>query len=127
VLVHAGLLLLRAAVSRDATECAINIFSFLGYLLPAGFLAALWAPDFAFVSSKLFMQVLDPSGPAEMESMALRPAYRAAQQGSLRLALSLLKPRLRADPWNYEALVLKARLQRHLNRRWRARWTPAMA
>jgi hypothetical protein len=122
-LVHLGMLAMRVPFSSTESVQAERLFSFFGYLLPAVFLAALWTSDLTFTFSKAFLQLIDPGGPAETEVSSLRPAYRAARQGELRLALSLLKPKLLAEPANYEALLLKARLHRQLNQPWRAKRT----
>jgi hypothetical protein len=121
VLVHLGLLALTIPFGASDTVQSGNIFSFFGYLLPAAFLAALWTWDLTFSLSKALLQLIDSGGPDETENLSLQPAYLAAQQSELSLALSLLKPKLLAEPGNYEALLLKARLHRRLNHKWRAK------
>jgi hypothetical protein len=120
-LVYFGLLALRVPFEMTGTVRADNLFGFFGYLVPAVLLAALWTPDLTFSMSKAFVQLIDSGGPEETENSSLRPAYRAASQGELRLALDLLKPKLLAEPGDYEALVLKARLHRQLNHNWRTK------
>ena len=125
VLVYLGLLALRIPVSLAATNRGTNVFAFFGFVLPAALLAAVWASSFTSVLSTLTLQLIDPAGADETEDTRLKPAYVAARQGQYRLALKLLKPKLLLDPRNYEALILRARLHRQLNRKWRAKWTLA--
>ena len=125
VLVYLGLLVLRIPVSQAAANRGTNVFAFLAFLVPAALLAAIWASSFTSLLSNLLLQFIDPAGLDETEDSRLRPAYEAARQGQYRLALKLVKPKLLLDPWHYEALVLQVRLQRQLNRKWRARWTLA--
>jgi hypothetical protein len=124
-LVYVGLFALRIPVSLAPENRGINVFAFFGFLVPAALVAAIWAPCFASFLSQLSLQLIDPSGPDQTEDTRLKPAYDAARQGQYRLALKLLKPKLLLDPRNYEALVLKARLHRQLDRKWRAKWTLA--
>jgi hypothetical protein len=119
------LLALRIPVKLDAANRGNNVFAFFGFVPPATLLAAVWASSFTCFLSNSFLQLIDPSGPDVTEDTRLRPAYVAARQGQHRLALKLLKPKLLIEPGNYEALILKARLHRQLNRKWRARWTLA--
>ena len=119
-LVGFGLMTLRIPVGLSLAERGTNVFAFFGFLVPAALLAAVWAGDITFFMSKLFVSLIDPSGPEETEDIRLRPAYEAARQGNSRLALKLLKPRLLVEPWHYETLLLKAKLHRQLNRKWRA-------
>jgi hypothetical protein len=127
VLVYLGLLALRIQANRDGSNDGAKVFAFFGFVVPAALLAGVWASSFTSLFSKLALQLIDPSGPDETEDARLRPAYDAARQGQYRLSLKLLKPRLLLDPLNYEALLLKARLHRQLNRKWRAKWTLAKA
>jgi cell division protein FtsB len=122
-LVGLGLTALRIPVGQSLTERSSSVFGFFGFLVPAALLAGVWSGDLTFFASKLFVQLIDPSGPEQTEDVRLHPAYEAAWQGKPRLALKLLKPRLLVEPWHYETLVLKATLQRALNRRWRTGWT----
>jgi hypothetical protein len=124
-LVYLGLLALRVQAVPSTSNSDTKVFAFFGFLVPAALLAAIWASPFTSFLSNLFLQLIAPSGPDETEDSRLRPAYEAARQGQYRLALKLVKPKLLLDPWHYEALVLKARLHRQLNRTWRARWTLA--
>jgi hypothetical protein len=120
VLVFLCLLALRIHVGLGIAERGTNVFAFCGFLVPAALLAAVWASDFTFFFSKLFVQLIDPAGPEATEEARLRPAYAAIHQGHYRQALKLLKPKLLLDPWHYETLVLKATLHRRLNHHWRA-------
>ena len=119
------LLALRIPVKLDAANRGNNVFAFFGFVLPATLLAAVWASSFTCFLSNSFLQLIDPSGLDVTEDTRLRPAYDAARQGQHRVALKLLKPKLLLEPGSYEALILKARLHRQLNRKWRARWTLA--
>jgi hypothetical protein len=123
VLVFLCLLALSIPVGLGLTDRGTSVFAFFGFVVPAALLAEVWASDFTFFFSKLFMQLIDPAGPEETEDTRLRPAHEAARKGDYRQALKLLKPRLLLDPWDYETLVLQAKLHRHLERPWRTRRT----
>jgi len=101
-----------------ALEHAAGVFAFFACLAVAALLAALWTFHITLLLSKVLPETADSAGPTGKDTFGLRPAYEAAQRGEARVALALLKPRLLAEPLDYEALLLKARLQRQLNRRW---------
>ena len=72
------------------------------------------------MASRLFMHLIDPHGPPGKPASNFTPASRNARQGRLQAALRLVKPELaREERRHYEALLLKARLHRQLNHKWR--------
>lgn len=122
VLVYAGLLLMRVPMSAVLGDRHENGFAFLGYLVPAVLLAAIWTPSLTHMLSRVFMHLIDSpdSGPTEVPS--LRTAYQEARQGNLHAALRLAKEKPSHDPGHYESLLLKAKIHRRLNHKWRTKW-----
>ena len=123
-LVFGGLLTLRVQMSISLAQRHESVFACLVYLIPTILLAAIWTPDFSLMTSKMFLHLIDSPGPAGKPVSNLRPASRTARQGHLHDALRLVKPELvREERRPYEALLLKARLHRQLNHKWRTRLT----
>jgi hypothetical protein len=73
--------------------------------------------------SGLFLHLIDSPGSGETEVASLRTAYRAARHGNLRDALRLVKSKPPGDPGRYESLLLKAKIHRQLNHKWRTKRT----
>jgi hypothetical protein len=122
-LVFGGLLALRVQMSVSLAQRHESIFAGLAYMIPTILLAAIWAPDFSLMASRLFLHLIDPHGPQGKPVASIRPASRIARQGLLQDALRLVKPELTREHSYYEALLLKARLHQQLNHKWRTRLT----
>lgn len=121
-LVYSGLLALRVQTSLSLAQRHESIFASLAYMIPTVLIAAIWAPDFSLMASTLFMQLIDPRDSPGKPAANFSPASRIARQGQLQDALRLIKPELaRGENRRYEALLLKARLHRQLNHKWRTR------
>jgi hypothetical protein len=123
-LVFGGLLALRVQTSISLAQRHESVFAGLAYMIPTILLAAIWAPDFSLMASRLFLHLIDTHGPPGKPVASIRPASRTARQGRLQDALRLVKPELARDEnSHYEALLLKARLHQQLNHKWRTRLT----
>ena len=123
-LVFGGLLTLRVQVSIALAQRHESFFAGLAYMIPTILLAAIWAPDFSLMASRMFMHLIDTHGPPPKPDSNLRPASRAARHGHLSDALRFVKPELaREERRHYEALLLKAKLHRQLNHVWRTKLT----
>ena len=123
-LVFCGLLALRVQISISLAQRHESVFAGLAYMIPTILLAAIWAPDFSLMASRLFLHLIDPHGPPGKPVASIRPASRTARQGQLQDALRLVKPELaRDESRHYEALLLQARLHRQLNHKWRTKLT----
>jgi hypothetical protein len=123
-LVFGGLLTLRVQASISLAQRHEIAFAGLAYMIPTILFAAIWTPDFSLMASRLFMHLIDPHGPPPKPVANIRPASRTARQGRLHDALRLVKPELaREEGGRYESLLLKARLHRQLNQKWRTRLT----
>lgn len=118
-LIYLALLAMRVPMTLSLAEKGENVFAFFGFVMPMVVVAALWTGDVAWYLAHGFTTLVDSSGPAESESASLRPALAAAQQGEYRAALRLLDRANRGR--DYESQLLRARLQRRLNRKWRTR------
>ena len=123
VLVYLGLLTLRVPVSVALAQRHESIFAFLGYLLPATFLAAIWTPPICLILARLSLHLIDSPDPAESAAPTPGSAGRTARQGNYHDALRLVRARLAQDHSHYETLVLKAKLHQQMNHKWRAKWT----
>ncbi|MGB7749810.1 MAG: hypothetical protein WBN75_21280 [Verrucomicrobiia bacterium] len=122
-LVFAGLLALRVPMSLSLAQRYESAFAGLAYLIPTILLAAIWAPDLSLMAARLFLHLIDPHGPPGKPVASIRPASRTARRGHFQDALRLVKPELARERSHYEALLLKARLHRQLNHKWRTRLT----
>jgi len=123
VLVYLGLLTLRVPVSVAIAQRHESVFAFLGFLLPATFLAAIWTSPVCLILARLSLHLID--SPDATGSPAPNPgsAGRAARRGNYHDALRLARARLAEDHSHYETLVLKAKLHQQMNHKWRAKWT----
>jgi hypothetical protein len=123
-LVFGGLLALRVQMSIALAQRHESVFAGLAYLIPTILLTAIWTPDLSLMASKMFMHLIDSHGPPGKPVSNIRPASRTARQGHFYDALRLVKPELaREERRHYEALLLKAKLHRQLNHKWRTRLT----
>jgi hypothetical protein len=123
VLVYLGLLAMRVPMNRTLAGQPRNISVFLAYCVPSVLLAALWTPALCQIAAKGLLLLVDSSGSTEPNFSSLGPAYSAARRNDLREALRLAKPALVEDHRRYEALLLRAKLHRHLNHTWRTKRT----
>jgi hypothetical protein len=123
VLVYLGLLTLRVPVSVALAQRHESIFAFLGYLLPATFLAAIWTPPICLILARLGLHLIDSPGTDGSPAPNPGSASRAARQGNYHDALRLARAKLAQDHSHYETLVLKAKLHQQMNHKWRAKWT----
>ena len=123
VLVYLGLLTLRVPVSVPLAQRPESIFAFLGYLLPATFLAAIWTPSICLILARLSLHLIDSHDATGTPAPNPGSAGRAARQGNYHDALQLARARLAEDHSHYETLVLKAKLHQQMNHKWRAKWT----
>jgi hypothetical protein len=123
VLVYLGLLILRVPVSVAPAQRHESIFAFLGYLLPATFLAAIWTNPVCLILARLSLHLIDSHDTTGTPAPHPGSAGRAARQGNYHDALQLARARLAEDHTHYETLVLKAKLHQQLNHKWRAKWT----
>jgi hypothetical protein len=123
VLVYLGLLTLRVPVSVALAQRHESIFAFLGYLLPATFLAAIWTSPICLILARLGLHLIDSHGTAGSPAPNPGSAGRAARQGNYHDALRLARARLAEDHSHYETLVLKAKLHQQMNHKWRAKRT----
>jgi hypothetical protein len=123
-LVFGGLLTLRVQMNIALAQRHESVFAGLAYLIPTILLAAIWTPDLSLMASRMFMHLIDPHDSAGKPASNLRPASRTARHGHLHDALRLVKPELaREERRHYEALLLKAKLHRQLNHKWRTKLT----
>jgi hypothetical protein len=123
-LVFGGLLTLRVQMNIALAQRHESVFAGLAYLIPTILLAAIWTPDLSLMASRMFMHLIDPHDSAGKPVSNLRPASRTARHGHLHDALRLVKPELaREERRHYEALLLKAKLHRQLNHKWRTKLT----
>jgi len=118
-----GLLTLRVPVSVALAQRHESIFAFLGYLLPATLLAAIWTPPICLILARLGLHLIDSPGTAGSPAPNPGSAGRAARQGNYHDALRLARAKLAQDHSHYETLVLKAKLHQQMNHKWRAKWT----
>ncbi len=123
VLVYLGLLTLRVPVSVALAQRHESIFAFLGYLLPATFLAAIWTSPVCLILARLSLHLIDSHDTAGLPAPDPGSAIRAARRGNYHDALQLTRARLAEDHSHYETLVLKAKLHQQMNHKWRAKWT----
>jgi hypothetical protein len=123
VLVYLALLTLRVPVSVALAQRHESIFAFLGYLLPATFLAAIWTPPICLILARLSLHLIDSHDTTGSPAPHPGSASRAARQGNYDDALRLARARLAEDHGHYETLVLKAKLHQQMNHIWRAKWT----
>ena len=123
VLVYLALLTLRVPVSVALAQRHESIFAFLGYLVPATFLAAIWTQPVCLILARLGLHLIDSHGTAGSPAPDPGSAGRAARQGDYDDALRLARARLAEDHSHYETLVLKAKLHQQMNHKWRAKWT----
>jgi hypothetical protein len=123
-LVFTGLLTLRVQMSLSLAQRHESFFAGMAYLIPAVLLAAIWTSDLSLMAARLFMHLIDPQGPPPKPVSNFTPASRTARRGQLHDALRLVKPQqAREERRHYEALLLKAKLHRQLNHRWRTKLT----
>jgi hypothetical protein len=123
VLVYLALLTLRVPVSVALAERHESIFAFLGYLVPATFLAAIWTQPVCLILARVGLHLIDSHETAGSPAPHPGSAGRAARQGDYDDALRLARARLAKDHSHYETLVLKAKLHQQMNHQWRAKWT----
>jgi hypothetical protein len=122
-LVFGGLLTLRVQMSISLAQSHESVFAGLVYLIPTILLAAIWTPDLSLMAARLFLHLIDPHGPPGKPVANISPASRTARHGQLQDALRLVKPELARERSHYEALMLKSKLHRQLNHKWRTRLT----
>ena len=122
-LVYLELLTLRVPVSIALAQRHESIFAFLGYLLPATFLAAIWTSPVCLILARLSLHLIDSHDTTGSPAPHPGSASRAARQGDYDDALRLARARLAEDHGHYETLVLKAKLHQQMNHAWRAKWT----
>jgi hypothetical protein len=122
-LVYWGLLTLEVPVRVEITQRQDSILAFLGYVLPAAFLAAIWTGDICYFTTKIAMNLIDSPETSGPPVSPHRSARLAANQGDWGDALRFVKSKRVEDHSNYETLVLKAKLHQQMNHRWRAKRT----
>jgi hypothetical protein len=122
-LVYLALLTLRVPVSVALAQRHESIFAFLGYLLPATFLAAIWTSPVCLILARLSLHLIDSHDTTGSPAPHPGSAGRAARQGDYDDALRLARAKLAEDHGHYETLVLKAKLHQQMNHTWRAKWT----
>jgi hypothetical protein len=118
-LVFGGLLTLRVQMSIALAQRHESVFAGLIYLIPTILLAAIWTPDLSLMAARLFLHLIDPHGPPGKPLANISPASRTARHGQLQAAMRLVKPELARERSHYEALLLKSKLHRQLNHKWR--------
>jgi hypothetical protein len=117
-LVFAGLLTLRVQVSIELAQRHESLFTFLVYLVPAILLTGIWAPVLASLVSKFFLHLLDwPQGETPISNF--RSASLTARRGDFNDALRFVKRDPTSDHEHYETFLLKAKLHRQMNHKWR--------
>jgi len=118
VLVYWGLLTLRVPISVAPDQRHESIFAFMGYLLPATFLAAIWTSSLCQILARLGLHLIDSNDTAAVPpEFNPRLAGLTARRGNCDDAL-----RLAPDDCHYETLILKAKLHQNMNHKWRAKW-----
>jgi hypothetical protein len=123
VLVGLDLLFLQVQVGVTLDQRHLSLSAYLGYLLPAILLAAIWTHDLCSIAANLVMHLIDSPGAGGTPVSHHGPVRLTARQGDFADALRLAQARLAGDDRrHYETFVLKAKLHQQMNHKWRAKW-----